>query len=35
VSIANNFAMNYEPVLVPGQSEITGFKQNIAYVAEV
>lgn len=35
VSISNNYVMNYEPVLVPGQSEITGFKQNIAYVAEV
>jgi hypothetical protein len=35
VSIANNWQMNFEPVLVPGQSQITGFKQNIAYVAEV
>lgn len=35
VTISNNYTMNYEPVLVPGQTEITGFKQDIAYVAEV
>jgi len=34
VSIENNFEMNYKPVLVPGSGEITGFKQDIAYVRE-
>jgi hypothetical protein len=34
VTLANNFEMNYRPVLVPGAGEITGFKQDIAYVRE-
>ena len=34
VLIENNFEMNYRPVLVPGAGEITGFKQDIAYVRE-
>ena len=34
LTMANNFEMNYRPVLVPGAGEITGFKQDIAYVRE-
>lgn len=34
VSIGNNFKMNYKPVLVPGITGITGFKQDIAYIHE-
>ena len=34
VSIENNFKMNYKPVLVPGVTGITGFKQDIAYIHE-
>ena len=34
VSIENNFETNYKPVLVPGAGEMTGFKQDIAYVRE-
>ena len=34
VSISNNFKMNYKPVLVPGVTGITGFKQDIAYIHE-
>jgi hypothetical protein len=35
VTINNNYTMTYTPVLVPGQSGIVGFKQDIAYVREV
>lgn len=34
VSIGNNFKMTYKPVLVPGITGITGFKQDIAYIHE-
>jgi hypothetical protein len=34
VSIENNFKMTYKPVLVPGITGITGFKQDIAYIHE-
>ena len=34
VSIQNNFEMTYKPVLVPGITGITGFKQDIAYIHE-
>jgi hypothetical protein len=34
VSIGNQFKMNYKPVLVPGITGITGFKQDIAYIHE-
>ena len=34
VSISNNFKLNYKPVLVPGITGITGFKQDIAYIHE-
>jgi hypothetical protein len=34
ISINNNFKMNYKPVLVPGITGITGFKQDIAYIHE-
>jgi hypothetical protein len=34
VSISNNFKMIYRPVLVPGITGITGFKQDIAYIHE-
>lgn len=35
VSIANNFAMTYEPVLVPGVGQVQSFTEDIAYVREV
>lgn len=34
VTIGNNFKMTYKPVLVPGITGITGFKQDIAYIHE-
>jgi hypothetical protein len=34
VSISNNFKLTYKPVLVPGITGITGFKQDIAYIHE-
>ena len=34
VSLGNNFKMTYKPVLVPGITGITGFKQDIAYIHE-
>jgi hypothetical protein len=34
VAINNNFKMNYKPVLVPGITGVTGFKQDISYVHE-
>lgn len=35
VNITNQFTMNFVPVLVPGVGEVTGFKQDIAYIREV
>jgi hypothetical protein len=35
VSVTNQFNLTYQPVLVPGITGITGFKQDIAYVREV
>ena len=35
VSIANNFAMTYEPVLVPGVGQVQSFTEDIQYVREV
>ena len=34
VSLGNNYKMTYKPVLVPGITGITGFKQDIAYIHE-
>jgi hypothetical protein len=34
VSIGNQFKMNYKPVLVPGITGVTGFKQDISYIHE-
>jgi hypothetical protein len=34
ITIGNNFKMTYKPVLVPGITGITGFKQDIAYIHE-
>ena len=34
VTIGNNFKMSYKPVLVPGISGVTGFKQDISYIHE-
>jgi Tfp pilus assembly protein PilX len=34
VSIGNNFTMTYKPVLVPGITGVTGFKQDISYIHE-
>jgi len=35
VSVDNNFAMKYVPVLIPGVSPISGFEQDVVYVREV
>jgi hypothetical protein len=36
VNTANNFTMNFRPVLIPGGAEqITGFQQNVVYLREV
>jgi hypothetical protein len=34
IVIGNNFKMTYKPVLVPGITGITGFKQDISYIHE-
>jgi hypothetical protein len=34
VVIGNNFTMSYKPVLVPGTTGVTGFKQDISYIHE-
>ena len=34
VTIGNNFKMAYKPVLVPGITGVTGFKQDISYIHE-
>ncbi len=34
VTIGNNFRMSYKPVLVPGITGVTGFKQDISYIHE-
>jgi len=34
VTIGNNFKMSYRPVLVPGITGVTGFKQDISYIHE-
>jgi hypothetical protein len=34
VFIENNFKMTYKPVLVPGITGVTGFKQDISYIHE-
>jgi hypothetical protein len=34
VSIGNLFKMAYKPVLVPGITGVTGFKQDISYIHE-
>jgi hypothetical protein len=34
VGIGNNFKMAYKPVLVPGITGVTGFKQDISYIHE-
>jgi hypothetical protein len=34
VTIGNNFKMSYKPVLVPGITGVTGFKQDISYIHE-
>ena len=33
VSIANNFTMNYVPMIVPG-TNVVGFDQSIMYIRE-
>jgi Tfp pilus assembly protein PilX len=36
VNTANNFTLNFKPVLIPGAAEkVTGFSQSIAYIREV
>ena len=35
VSVDNNFAMKYIPVLIPGVSPISGFEQDVVYLREV
>ena len=34
ITIGNNFKMAYKPVLVPGITGVTGFKQDISYIHE-
>lgn len=34
ISLGNNFKMSYKPVLVPGITGVTGFKQDISYIHE-
>jgi hypothetical protein len=34
VSLGNNYKMTYKPVLVPGITGVTGFKQDISYIHE-
>lgn len=34
IAIGNQFKMTYKPVLVPGITGVTGFKQDIAYIHE-
>ena len=34
VTVGNNFKMSYKPVLVPGITGVTGFKQDISYIHE-
>ena len=34
ISIGNNYKMTYKPVLVPGITGVTGFKQDISYIHE-
>jgi hypothetical protein len=34
VTIGNNFKMAYKPVLVPGITGVSGFKQDISYIHE-
>ena len=34
VTIGNNFKMSYKPVLVPGITGVSGFKQDISYIHE-
>lgn len=35
VNIANQVTMNYRPVIIPGASVLTGYKQDIQYLREV
>lgn len=35
VNINNQFVLNYVPVRVPGAGEVTGFREDIAYIREV
>jgi Tfp pilus assembly protein PilX len=35
VVLANNFTLNYKPVLLPGVGKIIGFQQDVVYVREV
>ena len=35
VTVENNFAMKYVPVLIPGVSPISGFEQDVVYLREV
>jgi Tfp pilus assembly protein PilX len=34
ITLGNNFKMAYKPVLVPGITGVTGFKQDISYIHE-
>ena len=34
ISLGNNYKMTYKPVLVPGITGVTGFKQDISYIHE-
>jgi hypothetical protein len=34
IALGNNFKLSYKPVLVPGITGVTGFKQDISYIHE-
>jgi hypothetical protein len=33
--VQNQITMNYQPVLVPGVSQVTGFKQDVQFKREI
>jgi hypothetical protein len=35
VNIANNWTMTFRPVVVPGVTTITSFKEDLSYIREI
>jgi hypothetical protein len=35
LNVQNQFTMNYQPVLVPGVAQVTGFKQDVQFKREI